>query len=37
MAFPHSDDDAPPLRAGEWALLAFAGLCLLFSVTVTLL
>lgn len=37
MAFPHPDDHAPPLRAGEWALLAFAGSCLLFCVTVALL
>jgi hypothetical protein len=37
MAFPHPDDDAPSLRASEWALLAFLGLCLLFSVAVTFL
>ena len=34
MAFPHPDDDAPPITAGEWGLLTLTAICILFAIAV---
>lgn len=37
MPFPHPDNDAPPITAGEWGFLAVGGICMIMAIGAFLL